>query len=267
MDACRCSLWEFVGSVRFHRVSDLSPTTNPHAFITLLAALIATPCWHAVCTNAGQQTRLASRGGRNPTSTGVPVLGGQFRRRGLAPAPFFIFSVVSCFPRVSGDFQGAGLRSCAVSFLGVADTFRSKPTPLANSGSRYNLGSRGDRCQKGERPTGGSAARAWGMGGYVARSQSGSLSRVGQAVGCSAALASSRTTHRSRHPITIRMAPRVELTSDHLVILPGASREVDSPGGSNPPVLKRRRSASPSGTNVLPLDSSLRSPFQRESFT
>jgi hypothetical protein len=37
---------------------------------------------------------LASRGGQNPTSTGVLVLGGQFRRRGLAPAPFFISLVV-----------------------------------------------------------------------------------------------------------------------------------------------------------------------------
>jgi hypothetical protein len=34
--------------------------------------------------------RLASRGGRTRTSTRFPVLGRQFRR-GLAPAPFFVF--------------------------------------------------------------------------------------------------------------------------------------------------------------------------------
>src|SRR6266478_2412780 len=34
--------------------------------------------------------RLASRGGRNPTSTGLPVFGGSvLRKRGLAPVPFF----------------------------------------------------------------------------------------------------------------------------------------------------------------------------------
>jgi hypothetical protein len=35
--------------------------------------------------------------------------------------------------------------------------------------------------------------------------------------------------HRSRHPITIRMAPKAELTSDHFVILPKAGRTVDRP--------------------------------------
>ena len=38
--------------------------------------------------------------------------------------------------------------------------------------------------------------------------------------------------HRSRHPITIRMAPKAELTSDHFVILPKARVVVDSPRGS-----------------------------------
>src|SRR2546428_833184 len=37
-----------------------------------------------------QLIRLASRGGRNRSSTRLPVLGRQLRKRGLAPAPFFI---------------------------------------------------------------------------------------------------------------------------------------------------------------------------------
>jgi len=48
---------------------------------------------------------------------------------------------------------------------------------------------------------------------------------------------------------------KTELPSDHSVILPGASCRVDSSPGSILPVLEGGHFASPSGTNVLPLDS------------
>ena len=60
---------------------------------------------------------------------------------------------------------------------------------------------------------------------------------------------------------------KTELTSDHLVILPGASCGVDSSPGSILPVPAGSHFASASGTNVLPLDSAqnhaprLESPF------
>jgi hypothetical protein len=54
------------------------------------------------------------------------------------------------------------------------------------------------------------------------------------------------------------MAPRIELTSDHLVILPRAAGWVDSPPGSIPAVLEGANSASLGGTNVLPLPFLLR---------
>jgi hypothetical protein len=55
---------------------------------------------------------------------------------------------------------------------------------------------------KNERPVGGPAARAWGMEGTVIRSPLGSSGR-------SAALASSRTTHRSKrsHPLNYSRKP------------------------------------------------------------
>jgi hypothetical protein len=47
------------------------------------------------------KTRLASRGGQNPTSTGILVLGGQFKKKGACTSPLFRSSVViSSFPRV-----------------------------------------------------------------------------------------------------------------------------------------------------------------------
>jgi hypothetical protein len=48
--------------------------------------------------------------------------------------------------------------------------------------------------------------------------------------------------HRSRHPITIRMAPKAELTSDHFVILPKAGVTADRPPVSFLAVLLGMRS-------------------------
>jgi hypothetical protein len=47
--------------------------------------------------------------------------------------------------------------------------------------------------------------------------------------------------HRSKHPITIRMAPKTELTPDHNVILPGVVVAVDGTGGTFGEVLRRAR--------------------------
>src|SRR5271169_2322364 len=51
-------------------------------------------CWHNYCSLPVQLTRLASRGGRNRTSTRFRFFGGSVQKRGLAPAPFFISSGV-----------------------------------------------------------------------------------------------------------------------------------------------------------------------------
>lgn len=56
--------------------------------------------------------------------------------------------------------------------------------------------------------------------------------------------------HRSRHPITIRMAPKAELTSDHFVILPEACGAVDRPPVSFLTVLPGHAQHRISSTNV-----------------
>jgi hypothetical protein len=87
---------------------------------------------------------------------------------------------------------------------------------------------------------GGPAARAWGIEGLWPRNQFRQSSpRAELEAGRSAALASSRTMHRSKHPITIRMAPKTELTPDHDVILPRVSVVVDGTGGTFGEVLRR----------------------------
>jgi len=57
--------------------------------------------------------------------------------------------------------------------------------------------------------------------------------------------------HRSRHPITIRMAPKAELTSDHFVILPNVGGGVDRPAVSFLPVLLVQAKHGISSTDVL----------------
>src|SRR6266702_2561756 len=53
-------------------------------------AQVRTRCLASGLLSNWQLIRLASRGGRNRSSTRLPVLGRQLRKRGLAPAPFFI---------------------------------------------------------------------------------------------------------------------------------------------------------------------------------
>src|SRR6266404_2363621 len=65
---------------------------NSCGFMQVVGCEFPVTCWHAVCSllEQGCYKRLASRGGRNPTSTGLPVFGGSvLRKRGLAPVPFF----------------------------------------------------------------------------------------------------------------------------------------------------------------------------------
>jgi hypothetical protein len=57
--------------------------------------------------------------------------------------------------------------------------------------------------------------------------------------------------HRSRHPITIRMAPKAELTSDHLMILPKAGVVVDRTPVSFRAVLRGQAQHRISSTKVL----------------
>jgi hypothetical protein len=61
--------------------------------------------------------------------------------------------------------------------------------------------------------------------------------------------------HRSRHPITIRMAPKAELTSDHFVILPKVGVGVDRPAVSFLPVLLGFAKHGISSTEVLAMRS------------
>lgn len=83
--------------------------------------------WPVVCIDIPVTYDIGFPGWPEPNLDSVPGLGRQFKKRGLAPAPFFIFSVV-----------GQGYRP---------KTFRYEKKAAA---------------EKDERPVGGPAARAWG---------------------------------------------------------------------------------------------------------
>jgi hypothetical protein len=111
------------------------------------------------------KTRLASRGGRNPTSTGVPVLGGQFRKGGLHQPPFLFSSVVGGFPRVSHVFKAQGFGPAPFRFREPDGKFLPASTAFGRLGRTPTFLARPEMdAEKSERPTGGSAARAWGNG-------------------------------------------------------------------------------------------------------
>jgi hypothetical protein len=141
--------------------------------------------WQRACYLYLQFMRLASRGGRDSTSTEFSVIGGSHQyRRGLAPAPFLFFSCLwssrqrSEFPYVC---------RCSSSVL------RRRPTQLP---------------QKSERPVGVPAALAWGMEGLLSEAQFFS-----GGAGSSTALASSRKTHRSKITTIIPPTPGLEPNS------------------------------------------------------
>src|SRR6266852_1036964 len=89
-------MWDFVGREFLSGHRPGSQRGNSLAFMCLPYCEYPETRWHTVCSllRATLFTRLASRGGRNLTSTGIPVFGGSvLRKRGLAPAPFFILAL------------------------------------------------------------------------------------------------------------------------------------------------------------------------------
>ena len=125
--------------------------------------------------------RLASRGGRNRSSTRLPVWGVNYEK-GACTSPLFHFcgSVVRTVPKAATSLPfRTQLRSPykEISVSPFTYTFFSTRSYLELSMVAVD--------QKNERPLGGAAARAWD-GGYSNRSPSGSSDRR-------AALASSKT--------------------------------------------------------------------------
>jgi hypothetical protein len=142
----------------------------------------------------------------------VTGFGASITKRGLAPAPFFIFQPESLFPSNSTFAQRVHVRfkACVVSagsLVGERLTVRKKMS------GRW-----------GERPLGR------GMEGTVIRSQ---FRRSGR----SAALASSKTTHRSKQVTTVVILQKAQTTSDYSRSVPSAEFHVDSSAGSFSPVL------------------------------
>jgi hypothetical protein len=133
---------------------------------------------------------LASRGGRNSTSTEYPVIGGSDHYKGACTGPLFYFAYVLHSLTVRVRFPVQGLRTTAL-------------FGLRNSAER--------QVQKSERPVGVPAALAWGMEGLTSAVQS-----FFEVAGCSAALASSRTTHRSKIVMIIPPLRKPNRTSDNV---------------------------------------------------
>jgi hypothetical protein len=113
----------------------------------------------------------------------------------------------------------------------------------------------GNAARKNERPTGGSAARAWGDGRVCV------LKSAGFFIPHGAGRRPFRCARKQQHdaqeqtPDNHPNGSKTELTSDHLVILQAAWCGVDSSPGSIRPVPAGGHFASPNGTNVLSLDS------------
>jgi hypothetical protein len=119
--------------------------------------------WQASCTLLRHFMRLASRGGRSLTSTKFRLLGGQITIRGLAPAPFFIFH--NQIP----ETRSSSFRKIS-SFVHFP---AARPKKVSGRG--------------GCRPLWRGGWRDYSFG-----------SSILSGTGCSTALASSRTTHRSK---------------------------------------------------------------------
>ena len=98
MESPPISLWDFVGFRDVTLCSWRSNLPNHFCFSRLRRPSWILIPWHPVCSLNRQLTRLASRGGRNRSSTRLPVLGRQLRKRGLAPAPFSISRTSFHFP-------------------------------------------------------------------------------------------------------------------------------------------------------------------------
>ena len=130
---------------------------------------------------------MASRGGRSLTSTKLPVIGGSVQYKGGLHRPPFLFPQQPIIP------------------LGYA---RGSPFRSQRLQDQYlTSGKEVEATEKSERPVGVPAALAWGMEGLHSEAQSFS-----EWAGCSTALASRRTTHRSKIAMIIPPTPETGLT-------------------------------------------------------
>ena len=155
--------------------------------------------------------KIGFPGWPEPILDSVTGFGASITKRGLAPAPFFISTALPPTP-------GLGRSN-----MTTADSQEGHQTPpflrKVNSTAKNKLGSgrtasaaaihffpenlqRGTVRQKNERPRGGGRSGV-GMEGTVIRSQFGFSSR-------SAALASSRTTHKSRQVTTVGLLQKAK---------------------------------------------------------
>ena len=152
---------------------------------------------------AGTQPRLSS-----------PVIGGSILNKGACTSPLYFFVLVYYFSKASRRFPGRFF--CAAPLPGFL--------PLLWLG------------QKKRAAGGGTGRSGVGDGGYGSGGQSDSPWFRG--AGPSTALASSRTTHRSKIMTIISPASRANRAPDHSVSVPETRRSVTSSRGSFRPVLR-----------------------------
>jgi hypothetical protein len=91
MEPAPGSLWDFVSHPPFRPIRYVSMVTKFFRINYLHHNSIPLCRWHIVCSLVPQLTRLASRGGRNRTSTRCLVLGCQLEKGGLHQPPFSIY--------------------------------------------------------------------------------------------------------------------------------------------------------------------------------
>jgi hypothetical protein len=119
--------------------------------------------------------KIGFPGWPEPNLDSVTGFGASIEIKGACTSPLF-------------HFRSRFVRPRPATFESVVGPRLPRVAPVSMAGAFFVP-------KKSERPLGGAAARAWGMEGTVTLSQLGSSGR-------SAALASSRTTHRSRHVTT-----------------------------------------------------------------
>jgi len=75
--------------------SDLSAAAKSNDFMELVPSEVSAGGWHTVCSNHCNKNKIGFPGWPEPNLDWDSGFGGSVRKRGLAPAPFFISSVVS----------------------------------------------------------------------------------------------------------------------------------------------------------------------------
>jgi hypothetical protein len=92
-------LWDFVVFRSGFRGRNSCWSFKPCTFSTVLMIPGEIECWHPVCSTYANNTKIGFPGWPKPNLDWVFGFGGQFRKRGLAPAPFFIFRwLAEAFP-------------------------------------------------------------------------------------------------------------------------------------------------------------------------